>query len=94
MDAVFRENAGNGLQVVGIAIDNAANVSKYLQSIHIGYTVLVAEGAALGLMEALGNSRSVLPFSVTVDGAGRLRERKVGAYSADELRSDRAGLLR
>ena len=46
------------------------------------------------VMGALGNRNGVLPFSVTVDGAGRLRQRRVGAYSAEELRSDLAALLR
>jgi thiol-disulfide isomerase/thioredoxin len=94
LDTVFRENAPIGLQVVGIAVDNAANVSKYLKSVQIGYTVLIAEGSAISLMRALGNPGGILPFSVTVDGAGRLRQRKFGAYSAKELRSDLAALLR
>jgi hypothetical protein len=94
LDAASRENATMGLQIVGIAVDNAANVSKYLKSVQIGYTVLVAEGSAIGLMRALGNSSGVLPFSVTLDAAGRLRQRKVGAYSTEVLRSDLAALLR
>jgi thiol-disulfide isomerase/thioredoxin len=94
LDSAARENAANGLQIVGIAIDNAANITKYLKSVQIGYTVLIAEGSAIGLMRALGNGAGVLPFSVTVDRAGRLRQRKLGAYSAQELRSDLAALLR
>ena len=94
MDAAARENAAIGLQIVGIAIDNAANIAKYLKSVQVGYTVLIAEGSAIGLMRALGNGSGVLPFSVTVDGAGRLRQRKLGAYSPQELRSDLAALLR
>jgi len=94
LDAAARENASISVQIVGIAIDSAANVTKYLKSVPIGYTVLVAEGSAIGLMRALGNPSGVLPFSVTVDGTGRLRQRKLGAYSAKELRSDLAALLR
>ncbi len=94
LDIASRENASIGLQIVGIAIDNVANVSNYLKSVQIGYTVLIAEGSAIGMMGALGNRNGVLPFSVTVDGAGRLRQRRVGAYSAEELRSDLAALLR
>jgi len=56
--------------------------------------VFIAEGSAIGLMRALGNPNGVLPFSVMVDGSGRLRQSKVGAYSASELRSDLAALLR
>jgi thiol-disulfide isomerase/thioredoxin len=94
LDAAARENASIGLQIVGIAIDNAANVTEYLKSVQIGYPVLIAEGSAIALMRGLGNPNGVLPFSATVDGAGRLRQRKLGAYSAQELRSDLAALLR
>src|SRR5262245_17101224 len=94
LDAAARENASIGLQVVGIAIDNAANVTKYLKSVQIGYPILVAEGSTISLMRGLGNPNGVLPFSVTMDGAGRLRQRKLGAYSAQELHSDLAALLR
>ena len=94
MDITWRQNTANGLQIVGIAVDSAANVTKYLESIQIGYPVLVAEGSAIGLMRRLGNRSGALPFSVTVDAAGRLRERKLGAYSAAELKSDLAALLR
>ena len=94
LEAASRENASIGLQIVGIAIDNAANVTKYLKEVQVGYPVLIAEGSAINLMRVLGNPNGVLPFSVAVDGAGRLRQRKVGAYSAQELRSDLAALLR
>ncbi|HEY7237944.1 MAG TPA: TlpA disulfide reductase family protein [Burkholderiales bacterium] len=94
LDITWRQNTANGLQIVGIAVDSAANVTKYLESIQIGYPVLVAEGSAIGLMRRLGNRSGALPFSVTVDAAGRLRERKLGAYSAAELKSDLAALLR
>jgi len=94
LDSASRDHASIGFQVVGIAIDNAANVRKYLKTVQIGYTVLVAEGSAIRLMETLGNRGGMLPFSVTLDGAGRLRRRKLGAYSADELGADLAALLR
>src|SRR4051812_40224344 len=71
LDTAFRENVPIGLQIVGIAIDNVVNVSKYLKSVPIGYTVLIAEGSGIGLMGVLGNTSGVLPFTITVDGAGR-----------------------
>ena len=94
LDAVSRENASIGFEIVGIAIDNAANIAKYLKTVHIGYTVLIAEGSAIGLMRTLGNRSGMLPFSVALDGTGRLRQRKLGAYTAEELRADLAALLR
>lgn len=94
LDATWRENAGKKLQVVGIAIDNQPNVTKYLKSVQIGYPVLVAEGSAISLMQQLGNHGGALPFTVMLDAAGRLRQSKLGAYSAPELQSDLTALLR
>jgi hypothetical protein len=45
-------------------------------------------------MRQLGNVSGGLPFSVGVDAAGRLRHRKLGAYSATELKQEVAALLR
>jgi len=45
-------------------------------------------------METLGNRSGMLPFSVALDEAGRVRRRKLGAYSPEELRADLAALLR
>lgn len=94
LDAAHREYAANGLQIVGIAIDRAENVHEYLKSIKIGYPVLIAEGSAINLMRRLGNRNGALPFTVTVDRAGRMRQRKLGAYSAAELNAELAALLR
>jgi thiol-disulfide isomerase/thioredoxin len=84
----------NGLQVVGIAVDTAANIRKYLTAVKISYPILIAEGEAIDLMRRLGNRAGALPFTVTVDRAGRVRRRKLGAYSAAELDADLAALLR
>jgi hypothetical protein len=45
-------------------------------------------------MRRLANRSGALPFTVMLDAAGRLRERRLGAYSADELRAGVQGLLR
>ena len=94
LDAAQRKHASNGLEVVGIAVDRAANIADYLKSIKIGYTVLVAEADAIQLMQSLGNRSGALPFSVAVDRAGRIRQRKLGAYSAEELTGEILALLR
>jgi thiol-disulfide isomerase/thioredoxin len=88
------QHAANGVQVVGIAVDTAANIRKYLKAVQISYPILIAEGEAIDLMRRLGNRAGVLPFTVTVDHAGRVRRRKLGAYSAAELDADLAALLR
>jgi thiol-disulfide isomerase/thioredoxin len=94
LDAVRRQYAANGIEVVGIAVDNAANVREYLQSTKVDYPVQIADSAAVDLMRGLGNRSGGLPFTVAFDAAGRIRERKLGPYSAAELQAQVAALLR
>jgi thiol-disulfide isomerase/thioredoxin len=94
LDAAQREHASIGLQIVGIAVDNAANIREYVKVVKITYPILIAEGEAIPLMRRLGNRAGGLPFTVAVDVAGRVRGRKLGAYSAAELKAELARLLR
>jgi hypothetical protein len=94
LDAAQQEHAAIGLQIVGIAIDSAVNIRQYLKSIPVRYTVLIAEGSAIDLMRRLGNRNAALPFTVALDRAGRLRQRKLGAYTAAELKTELASLVR
>lgn len=94
LEAAQHQHAAKRLQIVGIAVDNAENIRKYLKAVKISYPILIAEGEAIDLMRRLGNRAGALPFTVTVDAAGRVRRRKLGAYSAAELEADLAALLR
>jgi hypothetical protein len=71
--------------VVGIAIDNAANVQQFVAKTQVSYPILIADASAIDLMRELGNSRGGLPFTVLLTRAGRLAERKLGAYSRADL---------
>jgi thiol-disulfide isomerase/thioredoxin len=94
LQAAHREYAAKFLQVVGIAIDNVDNVRKYLQAVQVGYPILVADASAVDLMRRVGNPAGGLPFTVMLDSSGRLRERRLGAYTAAQLNRELAGLLR
>jgi thiol-disulfide isomerase/thioredoxin len=93
LDAAQQQYASRGLQVVGIAIDNAANVRQYATSMKIDYPLLLADSAAVGLMRSLGNASGGLPFTVLLDRSGRLVDRRLGPYSAAELQAAVATLL-
>jgi thiol-disulfide isomerase/thioredoxin len=94
LDSVQQENVVNGLQVVGIGIDTAANIREYLKVVKIAFPVLVGEAPAIALMHNLGNRSGALPFSVALDRRGRVHQRKLGAYSRTELAAEIAALLR
>ena len=94
LDAAQQKNASNGLQVVGIGIDTAANIREYLKVVKIAFPVLVGEAPAIGLMRNLGNKSGGLPFTVLLDRRGRIRQRKLGAYVQRELAAGVDSLLR
>ena len=93
LDAAQQQFASRGLQVVGIAIDNGANVRQYATAVKMDYPILLADSAAVGLMRGLGNASGGLPFTVLLDRSGRLIERRLGPYSAAELQTALASLL-
>ena len=93
LDAAAHQYRTIGLQVVGIAIDHAANVNQFLEKTPVGYPVLIADAGGVDLMRRLGNSAGGLPFTVLLDRRGRLAGRKLGAYAATELDGAIAGLL-
>jgi thiol-disulfide isomerase/thioredoxin len=62
----------NGVEFVGIAIDNSANVSTFLQQHPVNYPILIGEGAAHGLARQLGNPSGSLPYTIVLDRDGSI----------------------
>lgn len=76
-----------GLQIVGIAVDNPEAVARYWQEKHINYPLLIADETTYALMAAYGNREGGLPYSVLISADGRIAGTKIGAYSHEELES-------
>ena len=77
--------ASTGVEIVGIAIDNAAKVRDFSTSFKISYPILVAEADGLDLMRKLGNSAGGLPYTVVADRQGNVVHRKLGAFTQEDL---------
>jgi len=71
-----------GVEIVGIAIDNASKVAEFAANYKIPYPILLAEANGLDLMRELGNRAGGLPYTVFLDPEGNVAERKLGALSA------------
>jgi thiol-disulfide isomerase/thioredoxin len=81
------QRAGEGLEVVGIAVDLRAAVVKYAHDAQIDYPLLMGEKDGLAALTALGMD-TVFPFTVFADRGGRIVALKVG-----ELRPEDAKLI-
>jgi len=86
LSAMQEDLGARGVQVLGIGIDSDANIRKFAEKYPVSYPLLVASGAALEWMRALGNSQGGLPFTVVVDPGGAIRTRVLGRFSEPALR--------
>lgn len=76
-------HAGEGLQVIGIAVDFRNAVAKFQKQTPLRYRVLVGEDEGLEAAQKFGMGFG-LPFSVFADGENRIVTVKVGELHADE----------
>lgn len=95
--AVQRRYAGSELVVIGIAVEDPAHrggVAEFGRAYEMNYLSLIGgvEGG-VELMRGLGNSKSGLPYTVTIDRAGQIRVRKLGAMSPAEIDAAARSLL-
>ena len=67
-----------GVEFVGLAIDNATNVTQFLQLQPVNYPILIGEGAANNLARQLGNPSGALPYTIVFDRDGNLVLKHLG----------------
>jgi thiol-disulfide isomerase/thioredoxin len=74
---------GEGLEIVGIAVDFRGAVLDYVSRRAIDYPLLIGEDQGLAAAEQFG-MQTVLPFSVFADAQGRIIAVKIGELHRDE----------
>jgi thiol-disulfide isomerase/thioredoxin len=70
--ALRTQYRSKGVEFVGIAIDNSANVAQFLKQLTVDYPILIGEGAAHNLSRQLGNPSGALPFTIMLDRDGNI----------------------
>lgn len=83
----------NGVQFVGIAIDEAAKVVEFSKKEPVTYPLLIAPPEMPGLTAKLGNQQQVLPFTVVVNRDGKLISSHLGRLTEDNLAKELVPLL-
>jgi len=76
---------GNGVQVVGIALDDPAAVRAFLQRVPVAYPILLDAPGPADAGVRLGNPKGVLPYSILVSADGRLLKQHIGPFAAGDL---------
>jgi len=81
-----RDHAGEGFQVIGIAVDFRDKVLAYADEMGIDYPLLIGEQEALDAAAAFGMTTVGLPFTVFSDRQGRLVLAHLGELTAAEAK--------
>jgi len=76
--------AKQGLQVIGVAIDQVDLVEAFADSIGVNYPILVGENSAINVTQDYGNQYGQLPYTVIIDRQGIVRHQKFGELTYDE----------
>jgi len=83
--AAQRAHAGQGVQIIGVAMDNPLAVREYLDANPPVYPMLLGEALDPDPRVVLGDTRRALPFSVLVGPDGRIRRTRLGGLDAATL---------
>jgi thiol-disulfide isomerase/thioredoxin len=86
LQAFADEQGAGGVQVVGIALDDAGAVRDFMRQHAIRYPTLVDAAGPADAGVHLGNPNGVLPYTVLVSADGRIAKRRIGPFpSADYI---------
>ena len=89
----LQKNYGEqGLQFIGIAVDNEVAVSAYIEEVGMNYPSLVVENEGVMLAKRYGNGIGALPYTVIINRDGEISNTIMGELSkmrAKELLEER-----
>ncbi|MBP6717440.1 MAG: TlpA family protein disulfide reductase [Rhodoferax sp.] len=81
----YSENAAKGWQVLGLAVDQATPVNRFLAKTPVTFPVALAGVPGIEIGKLLGNQRGGLPFTVVLGSDGKVAHRKIGQVSPEDL---------
>jgi thiol-disulfide isomerase/thioredoxin len=85
--------SAQGLQFIGVALEDKESVREYMNTVKINYPVLIAEDQGIALAFKLGDISGTVPFTVVVDQNNDIIYRHQGNFSKDQILSVIAPLL-
>ncbi|WP_228076669.1 TlpA family protein disulfide reductase [Novilysobacter ciconiae] len=85
LDRFAGKQGADGVQVVGIALDDADAVRAFLERVPVRYPILIDAAGPADAGVQLGNVKGVLPYTVLLDAQGRLLKQKIGPFRDGEI---------
>lgn len=79
-------HAEQGLQIIGVGLDDARKLKNVARTLGINYPVLVTdEQSGAALMREWGNRTGIVPYTVVIDRDGRIRHVHRGLMGEEDL---------
>lgn len=85
LKALYESHRSKGVEVLGIALDNADKVKDFVAKHQLPFTVVYGGREAIQLGKDLGNSLGGIPYLVVIGRDGRIVERITGEFKAGRL---------
>lgn len=80
--------ASKNVQIIGIGLDSAANITEFALKRKIQYPIYIADTQGVELARKFGNESGGLPFSVLIKPDGQIKQSYLGRLKLDELKRD------
>jgi len=81
-----RQLGGQGLQFVGIAVDQHDKVVEFVARNAVNYPIMIGQLDAIKIAETAGNHSGGLPYTLIFDRSGQLVSRHSGGLTEKELK--------
>ena len=83
--ATQTREAANGVQFIGIAVDQVDKVQEFVKEIRLNYPTLIGGFGAIELSKQLGNDLAALPYTIVLDRGGRVVHTQLGPLKPARL---------
>ncbi|QVQ24946.1 TlpA family protein disulfide reductase [Achromobacter deleyi] len=80
------------VRFVGIGVDSAANMQKFVEKVQVSYPLWVIGAGAIDTLRKLGNPSGGLPFTIVFNADGGINRKIVGEIQPDDLDRTLSGL--
>lgn len=80
LDAFHGAQGSKGVQVIGIALEDAADARAFLERVPVDFPNFAEPNSPRDSSVRLGNARGLLPYTVLIDPQGRLVAQHLGPF--------------